>query len=145
MNPFVVQCPDCLAAPGVRCFISTRRIPNDDGMAVHASRRDTARLRTATHGTCTLCGHLMIQLTEPDETRHPQLELDGTPIPPCPPYPLPGEGAANWTPSGADQFTLNTEQPDPPAEQPMPPPAHDPPALPAAASDPMTDPPGSTV
>jgi hypothetical protein len=145
VNPFLVACPDCLAPAGTRCYISTQRIPNEDGMAVHASRRDSARLRVAVHGTCQLCSHLMIQLTEPDETRHPALELDGSPIPPCPPYPQPGEGPVNWTGSGAEQFVRNEHQPDPPEDQPMPPPPHPPQALPSAASDPMADPPGSTV
>lgn len=143
-NPFIVQCPDCLAPAGSRCYISSARIPNDDGNAVHAARRDSARLRTAVHGTCDLCGHPMIQLTDPDETRHP-LAAGGVPIPPCPPYPAPGSGAANWLPSGAEHFTRNEDQPDPPADQPNPPGPNPVPALPAATLDPMQDPPGSTI
>lgn len=118
-NPFIVQCPDCLAPAGQRCRIGNRRIPNDDGSAVHRNRVDSARLRTAVHGTCLLCGHFMVQMVDPDETRHPATDLAGEPIPPCPPYAE--DGVHEWVPTGADAFVRSDVQPDPPADQPNPP------------------------
>lgn len=132
INPFLVGCPPaggCGVGPGVRCRIGNPRISNDDGNAVHAARRDAARLRTAVHGTCTRCGRLMLQMVDPDETRHAEADDQG-PIPPCPPLPL-DDGPSRWVervPSGATEFIRADVQPDPPADQPNPPPpvAYDP-------------------
>lgn len=152
INPFAVACPDCYAGAGERCRIRNLQMANppdedgtpQEGMGVHRNRRDAARLRVGVHGTCRLCGYLMVQMTDPEETRHPTVDLDGQPIPPCPPYPLPGEGIKTYRPSGAEQFVVSPVQPDPPKDQPMPPPPVHFDPLPAT-SDPMQDPPGSTV
>jgi hypothetical protein len=124
-NPFLVGCPPaggCGVAPGVRCRIGNPKIDNEDGHAVHAARRDAARIRTAAHGTCRLCGRLMLQMTDPDETRHAVADEQG-PIPPCPPLPVDAmPGVREWTPSGADQFDRLPVQPEAPEDQPNPPP-----------------------
>lgn len=92
----------------------------------------------------------MIQATDPDRTWHPDLDpLTREPIPPCPPYPLPGSGAVNWVPTGAEAFVANPIQPAPPEEQDNPPGPTILPLPPGLArpghSDPMQDPPGSDV
>lgn len=121
-NPFIVACPDCEVPAGQRCRIGNRaRIPNDDGTAVHQARTLVARLRLSLHGSCALCGRLMIQMTEPDETRHALADQDG-PIPPCPPHPTEALGIVPYYPSGVEQFVAYDVQPDPPADQPNPPP-----------------------
>lgn len=125
INPFLVACPPsggCGVAAGVRCTIANPKVANEDGDAVHAARRDAARLRTAVHGTCRLCGRLMLQMVDPEETRHADTDDQG-PIPLCPPVPtgVPGQ-VVEWLPSGADEFTRAETQPAPPADQPNPPP-----------------------
>lgn len=126
-NPFLVGCPPaggCGVGPGVRCHIGNPKIDNADGNAVHAARRDASRIRTAVHGTCSLCGRLMLQMTDPDETRHAVADDAGT-IPPCPPLPvdMPTGQVVEWTRSGAEEFTPTAVQPEPPEDQPNPPPA----------------------
>jgi hypothetical protein len=125
-NPFLVGCPPsggCGVSPGVRCRIGNPRITNEDGDAVHAARRDAARIRTATHGTCLLCGRLMLQMVDPEETRHAEADDTG-PIPPCPPLPtdLPTGQVVEYMPAGVDMFVAADVQPDPPEDQPNPPP-----------------------
>jgi hypothetical protein len=122
-NPFLVACPPsggCGVAPGVRCRIGNPKIDNEDGQAVHAARRDAARIRTAVHGHCALCGRLMLQMADPDETRH-AVEDDQGRIPPCPPH-AEELGWHEWTPTGAEAFQPDAVQPDPAADRPNPPP-----------------------
>jgi hypothetical protein len=122
-NPFLVPCPPaggCGVPAGTRCRIGNPRIDNETGDAVHAARRDAARIRTATHGTCTLCGRLMLQMTDPDQTRHAVAD-DAGPIPMCPPIST-EPGIREYTPSGAAQFTRSPVQPAQPVDQPNPPP-----------------------
>ena len=90
----------------------------------------------------------MVQASDPDRTWHPELDLTGQPIPPCPPYPE-TMGVHEWVPTGAEAFVPDDVQPPPPAPQPNPP---GPTVLPLppglampAHSAPMQDPPGSTV
>lgn len=57
LTPTEVACPDCHAQALQPCHFSGAY----DTGAVHANRRDAARLRSVEHGTCSLCGNPMVR------------------------------------------------------------------------------------